>query len=129
MRKMLPYLFVFVMCLPNSATARDGVRLSSEDLQDMFFTTHKLSAGILIENKIAWLESSYPSGLVEVMGTEGINQYFWKGRQRIIGDEVCVVWEDHFSEVPQCNEIYRVGQNKYELWRGTVKRGWFVFMN
>jgi hypothetical protein len=129
MRRILPYLFVFVMCLPISATARDGIKLSSDDLRDMFFTTHKMSSGILTDNKLAWLESTYPSGLVEVMATEGLKQYFWKGHLRIVGDEVCVVWEGHYSGVPQCNEIYRVEQNKYELWRGTMKRGWFVFLN
>ena len=114
---MISLLLIFVA---GSAGASEKLKLTGPQIAERI-DGYEVIAGTSNEAGYTYMVAAYANGTREVYWNDGIKSGTDKGTHRIVGDQICVTWQNSFEGKEQCFEVYKIGESQYESWRkGTL---------
>ena len=114
---MISLLLIFVA---GSAGASEKLKLTGPQIAERI-DGYEVIAGTSNEAGYNYMVAAYSNGTREVYWNDGIKSGTDKGTHRIVGDQICVTWQNSFEGKEQCFEVFKIGESKYESWsKGTL---------
>lgn len=109
---MILLLLIFVA---NSAGASEKIKLTGPQIAERI-GGYEVIAGTSNQDGYIYMVVAYSNGTREVYWNDGIKSGTDKGTHRIVGDQICVTWQNSFKGKEQCFEVFKIGESKYESW-------------
>jgi hypothetical protein len=109
---MILLLLIFVA---NFAGASEKIKLTGPQITERI-GGYEVIAGTSNQDGYNYMVVAYSNGTREVYWNDGIKSGTDKGTHRIVGDQICVTWQNSFEGKEQCFEVFKIGESKYESW-------------
>jgi len=112
-RKLMILLLLIFVAI--SAEASEKIKLTGPQLVERI-GGYEVIAGTSSQAEYNYMVVAYSNGTREVYWNDGIKSGTDKGSHIIVGDQICVTWQNSFEGKEQCFEVFKIGESKYESW-------------
>jgi hypothetical protein len=99
---LITFLLVFVSI---SAEASEKIKLNAQQLVDRI-NGYEVIAGTSNNENFNYMVVAYSNGTREVYWNDGLKSGTDKGTHRIVGDQICIKWNNSYEGKEQCYDVF-----------------------